>query len=76
MVSYSWNQGVQMYRQLDESEARGWLNVAINMLRKSREQCAGRLAYLDDEVLKRVGAEGAERVEVVRGQWEQMQGFL
>lgn len=50
MVSYSWNQGVQMYKQLDENEARGWLNVSIAMLRKTKEQCVGRLAYLDEEI--------------------------
>jgi hypothetical protein len=39
MVSYTWNQGVQMYKQLDESEARAWLNLSISMLRKTKEMC-------------------------------------
>ena len=37
MVSYTWNQGVQMYKQLDENEARAWLNLSISMLRKTKE---------------------------------------
>jgi hypothetical protein len=44
MVSYSWNQGVQMYKQLDESEARAWLNVSIAMLRKAKEAANCKIA--------------------------------
>ena len=44
MVSYSWNQGVQMYKQLDESEASAWLNVIIAMLRKAKEAANCKIA--------------------------------
>ncbi|CDW91181.1 UNKNOWN [Stylonychia lemnae] len=38
MISLSWNQGIQLYKQAIKVEAINWMNFSINLLRKTQEQ--------------------------------------
>ena len=50
LVSYSWNQGVQLVKQMEEGDARNWLNMAISILRKGRQEASQRVMFFDEQL--------------------------
>ena len=70
LVSYSWNQGVQLVKQMDEQDARNWLNLAMSILRKSKDQSMMRMQYFEEQ------EEVDEEMVLVRSKWESLLSFL
>lgn len=58
-----------MFKQMEEQEARNWLNISMSILRKGIDQASIRLQYYDESKQE----EGGDHL---RAKWDSLLSFL